>query len=112
MKSTMFEVGGVSYALRLTMAAMCRYQDRSGETIGVAIDGIQKDSTDMIRARRLFWVSLDKAVTEEEAGELMEALGLPEAFRLVGEVLANCVETLAGGEQGGNGKKPREKAAA
>lgn len=114
MRAVSFEARGKDFALRLNMSAMCRYQDRSGETIGTAIQAVMMDSSDMIRARRIFWASLSETMTEEEAGDLMEEIGLAKAFGLVGECLKMATESLTGETEAsasGNGEKPRKKAA-
>lgn len=109
MKGVQFEARGKSLSLRLSMSAMCRYQELTGETIGVAIAGVQNDTSDMVRARGLFWASLSERVTLEEAGDLMEEIGLARAFTLVGDALALCVESLSTEEQAGNVSQPRAK---
>lgn len=113
MKSVSFDHDGKSYSLRLSMGAMVRYQDRSGETIGAAIAAVQRDASDMRRAGRLFWAALQTEATEADAMELMEKIGIARSLEMVGQVLANCLEDLTGKKPGSaEGNAPRRATAA
>jgi hypothetical protein len=112
-KSVSFDHNGQAYSLRLSMAAMVRYQDRSGETIGVAIEAVQRDASDMKRAGRLFWAALQTEATEADAMDLMEQIGIARALEMVGQVLAICLEDLTGSKPGSaEGNAPRRATAA
>ena len=113
MRSVSFDHNGQAYSLRLSMAAMVRYQDRSGETIGAAIAAVQRDASDMRRAGRLFWAALQTEATEADAMELMEQIGIARALEMVGQVLAICLEDLTGSKPGSaEGNAPRRATAA
>lgn len=96
MRSVTFEAGGREYALRMDMNALVRYQDRAGETISAAIDAILADGWDMLRGRRMFWAGLSPRMTEDEAGDLMTALGMGRAMELTGEALRYAIRSLNG----------------
>lgn len=113
MKSVTFEAGGRELALRMDMNALARYQDRSGETISVAIEGIMKDGWDAVRGRRLFWAGLSERMTEDEAGDVMTDLGMGRAMEVTGEALRYAIRSLNGlpeEAEEGNDPKPRKKA--
>lgn len=113
MRSVSFDNNGQAYSLRLSMLAMVEYQDRSGETIGAAIEAVQRDASDMRRAGRLFWAALQSEATEADAMELMEQIGIARALEMVGQVLAICLEDLTGSKPGSDeGNAPRRATAA
>lgn len=113
MRSVSFDHAGQAYSLRLSMAAMVRYQDRSGETIGAAIEAVQRDASDMRRAGRLFWAALQTEATEADAMEMMEQIGIARALEMVGQVLAICLEDLTDSKPGSaEGNAPRRATAA
>jgi len=112
-KSVSFDHDGKSYSLRLSMGAMVRYQNRSGETLGEAIVAVQRDASDMQRAARLFWAALEADATEADAMDLMDKIGIARALEMVGQVLANCLEDLTGKKPGSDeGNAPRRETAA
>jgi CxxC motif-containing protein (DUF1111 family) len=112
-RSVSFDHNGQAYSLRLSMLAMVEYQDRSGETIGAAIEAVQRDASDMRRAGRLFWAALQSEATEADAMELMEQIGIARALEMVGQVLAICLEDLTGSKPGSDeGNAPRRATAA
>ena len=113
MRSVSFDHNGQAYSLRLSMAAMVKYQDRSGETIGAAIASVQRDASDMRRAARLFWAALQTDATEADAINLMEQIGIARSLEMVGQVLAICLEDLTGSKPGSaEGNAPRRATAA
>lgn len=113
MRSVSFDHNGQAYSLRLSMLAMVKYQDRSGETIGAAIAAVQRDASDMKRAGRLFWAALQTEATEADAMDLMEQIGIARSLEMVGQVLAICLEDLTGSKSGSaEGNAPRRATAA
>lgn len=107
------EAGGEVYRLRFTMNAMARYQDRANETITQAFraidEGSERDDLDTIRLRRLFWAALssEHEVSEDDAGDVMDALGIQEAARLLGEAIRQAFPEA----KPGNVKAPSKRAA-
>ena len=113
MRSVSFDHNGQAYSLRLGFAAMVKYQDRSGETIGAAIAAAQRDATDMKRAGRLFWAALQTDVTEADAIEMIEQIGIARSLEMVGQVLAICLKDLTDEQPGSaEGNAPRRATAA
>jgi hypothetical protein len=104
-----FEALGGSHALAFTMNAMCKYQDRAGETLIEGVDALNTKSTDVFRMRRLFWAGLKGDYTEETAGDLMDDLGLQEAVSLMMEaVTASFPDDAAAGGAGASAQgKPK-----
>jgi len=101
-----FEVEGESYVLRLTTNAQVRYQDAAGESLLRAVAALQKEPDDLRRLRRIVWAGLSHipGMTEEKAGDLMDALGLHEAARLIGEAFRLAFPEAQAGGNGSAGK--------
>lgn len=86
-----FEVEGKAYKLVLDFNALCEVEDVLGA------GGMDLARPKAIRA--IFWASMlryQPNVTVQEAGDLIGALGLEEAGRIVAEAM-NC-SGLAGGD--------------
>jgi len=87
------EADGVVWRLRLTTNGMVRYQDKAGETITEAFraidQGSKSEELDAQRFRRLFWavLSAEHDVTEEDAGDIMDAAGFQLAAEKMGEAI-------------------------
>lgn len=83
--SISFEAGGKSLAIAMTTNAMCMYQDAAGETLLTGLAALQADPSDIRRVRRMFWAGLSHAVavTEAEAGDIMDEVGVAEAVSLL-----------------------------
>lgn len=109
-----FTAGGEERAIRFSTNAMCRYQDAAGETLMQAVGALQQAPDDMVRLRRLFSAGVP-GLSEEEAGDLMDELGLMEATHLIGrafDVAFPAAEPVAA-DAAGNGKgKPAKSAGA
>ena len=86
-----FEVGGQAYKLVLDFNALCEVEDVLGA------GGMDLARPKAIRA--IFWASMlryQPNVTVQEAGDLIGALGLEEAGRIVAEAMNRS--GLAGGD--------------
>lgn len=79
-----FSVNGEERFIRFSTNAMCRYQDAAGETLMQAVGALQQTPDDMLRLRRLFAAGVP-GLSEEEAGDLMDDIGLMEATGLIGK---------------------------
>ncbi|HBB81919.1 MAG TPA: hypothetical protein DC031_01280 [Sulfitobacter sp.] len=80
-----FEIEGQHYSLALTTNAMCRYQDKAGETMLAGLEVLQRDHGDLMRIRRIFWAALSEVETEEDAGDLIDAIGMTKAAEILGQ---------------------------
>lgn len=95
-----FEVDGASYTLRLTTNAQVRYEDAAGEDVATAINTVLKspDKRHIKRIRRLFWVGVAPALaTEDEAGEMIDALGYAKVAGLIFQALRLAVPEAPAG---------------
>lgn len=105
------EAEGELYRLRFTTNAMARYQDRAGETVTQAFRALdaggQSEDLDAIRLRRLFWAALssEHEVSEEEAGDVMDALGIQMAAQRLGEAIRAAFPEASSGNVGAPSKK-------
>lgn len=110
-----FTAGGEERVIRFSTNAMCRYQDMSGETLMQAVGALQKTPDDMVRQRRLFSAGV-VGLSEEEAGDIMDELGLMEAADLIGRAFDAAFpapEPAAVADASGNGQgKPAKSAGA
>ncbi len=118
-----FEADGASYVLRFSTNAMVRYEDLTGETVREAFyalltarlpeDGEAKPNVKKLlaqergtrkRIRRLFWAGLSAAsLSEDAAGEIIDAVGEDEAGRLLAEALKLAFPPPPKGDTAGNG---------
>lgn len=124
-----FEVDGQPYHLRFSTNAMVRYEDLSGETVREAFfalltaklpeEGEKKPDLKKLlaqergikkRVRRLFWAGLShKDMTEEDAGDLVDAVGEDEAGRILGEALKLAFPQPKEADEGNAPKAARGK---
>ena len=100
-----FKASGEERTIRFTTNAMCRYQEEKGETLMQAVDALQKKPDDFPRLRRLFSVGVP-GLSEEEAGDLMDDIGIMEATKLIGRAFdaAFPAPEPASADASGNGK--------
>lgn len=100
-----FEANGSVHSLAFTMNNMVRYQDASGETLLAACASMERDPGNMARLRRMFWAGLgDPTMTEDAAGELMDALGMGECIGLIAKAAEAAFPQAEAGAETGNGK--------
>ncbi|MGR3452878.1 hypothetical protein [Pseudooceanicola sp.] len=102
-----FEADGETLTLRLGTNAMARYQDAAGETVQDAFKALEGATFDIVRVRRLFWVALPKGMTEEDAGDLIDIIGIDVAAEKLGEAVIAAFPDAAEVEPG-NPPKPRK----
>lgn len=101
-----FESGNETHTLALTTNAMCRYQEKAGETLVAGLQALQKESSDIVRIRRLFWAGLAEC-SEDEAGDLIDDIGLNRAAELLGEAAVLAFPQDDAGADAGKGKAAR-----
>jgi len=96
-----FEVDGVSHHLRLTTNAQAVYEDKAGEDVVTALRAMFKapNRRHVARVRRLFWAGLSHVpgMTEDVAGDMIDALGYSEANAIIGKAIALAMPELAAG---------------
>ena len=102
------DVDGKEYAVRVSTNAMVRYQDRAGETFVDGLNALQNATTDIRRARDLFWAALVGDFSVEDAGDLMDEAGIEVAMAKLSEA---TVLAFPQGDSEGNGEagKPARK---
>lgn len=93
------KAGDKTYVLRYTTNALVRLEDELGKPATVLGDSFRE-------ARALFWAGLLHAhpeITVEQAGEIMDEVGLTEAVQKAGEALRlafpNAVKQVNPGKQ-------------
>lgn len=109
-----FEVGGKTHTMRISTNAQVRYQRVAGETLLFGLAAVEDDPSDTQRLRRLIWASLShiEGLTEDDAGDLMDEMGLKQSFqRLTEAVTAAYPEEAAEAEKAiasGNGERAKK----
>lgn len=112
-----FETEGGQRALRFSTNAMVSYQDAMGETLMDGLQTLHENPGDMKRLRALFWAGLG-AGSLADAGDLLDEVGMTEAFRIVGEAASLAFPPPPAAPEGeaepaaGNVPKGRRKPAA
>lgn len=84
-----FDAAGRTHCLRYGMNALVRYQQAAGESMQAAVARLQErpDDPDVVVVRRMFWAGLE-GVSEDEAGDIMDAVGLARASEIMGAAVA------------------------
>lgn len=98
-----FEAGGVSYRARLSINAMCDYQDMAGETVIDFYAALERGDTDVRKIRNLMSIAIEGDHSLEEVGDIMSEMGMDEVGRVLGE-MATAAFPEAQGSASGNGK--------
>jgi hypothetical protein len=111
-----FQAGGKDYTLALTTNAMVRYQDAAGETLLRGLSKLQEDVADMVRLRRLIWAGLSHhgGITEDDAGNLIDEVGLMPSIILLSNASKLAFPEIAAKDDAGdsgNGQRPTKRAA-
>jgi hypothetical protein len=107
------EAGGRSYALRFSMRAMLRYQELYGEPFVEAADKFAQNPGDMTLVVKLFRVALVEDLSEDQALDLMDEIGVGASLRHVTSLVLALQSDLFGQEEeapSGNAKSPLKKA--
>jgi hypothetical protein len=83
-------VDGVDYLFRITTNALIAYKDMMGHSFQEGLAAIQANQDDFRTARAVIWTALahDKAITVEDAGDVMDAVGLPAALAAFTEAVS------------------------
>lgn len=104
-----FEHEGQTRHLRFGTNSMASYQEASGESFVTGVEALQGGAVDFVRLRRLFWAGLGGSVSEMEAGDIMDDLGIAETASLIGRAVEAAFPQ--GENAPGNGKAAKAKAA-
>lgn len=102
-----FTAGDKEYSLRFGTNAMARYEEMSGEPAFQALQRLDGEAPPILMVRNLFRCALEQDVSAEDAGDLMDEVGLQKSLELFGEAVR-----LAYPEAAANPPKPREKTTA
>ena len=111
-----FDTEAGERSLRFTTNAMVRYQDKMDEPVWDGMTALYRsNASDFRRLRTIFWaaVSHDADVSQEEAGDLIDEIGLETAFRLISKAFDLAFPTSKASDKetsGGNGKAPKKTA--
>lgn len=103
-----FEAGGESYVLHYSHNAICRLEEASGKSLGQLTRELEAmgENLSVRSVRLLFWGGLPEGTTLDQAGEIMDGVGLQGAGDLIAKgVAAAFPSAKAGpGPARGNGK--------
>lgn len=96
-----FEVAGREYALRFTTNRLCQLEEDSGVAFVEFLRKFEKKETFMLKDLRcLIRAGLEGEFTLEQAGDLIEQLGITEARRLAFVAIAAAFDQSAGSDAG------------
>ena len=104
-----FEAGGKAYRLHFSTNAISRFEDRFDKSFLSAVGDNSGAGAKISVIRALFWAGLG-VETLDEAGDVMDELGLHASSRLIGKAVAAAFPDAEddGQDEGaasGNGKK-------
>lgn len=102
-----FEVGGQTRQIRFSINAMARFQEQRGTPFVRAVQGYREDPYDLVTLRALFWAGLAD-VTLDEAGDIMDDLGLQEASKVLGRAIEAAFPEAQAGDSDGAGAPEAE----
>jgi hypothetical protein len=99
-----FSAGGETYSLAFTTNAMVRYQDDSGESLLTGLTALQSDPTDIRRVRGMMRAALAGDVSHDEAGDIMDEVGLMRSITLLSDAATAAFPEADAGAEKGNGQ--------
>lgn len=101
-----FEVAGQEYALRFTNNRLCQLEEDSGESITALFARLEDQSAVALRdMRMMFRAGLEGEFTLEQAGDLIDEVGVKEVGQLVFAALAAAFKLTV--VEGGKAGKPK-----
>lgn len=106
-----FTADGKKYHIAMTTNAMVAYQDAADETLLHGLGELQKDPSDIRRVRRMVWAGLSHIpdMTEDKAGDIMDALGIIEAVTLLSEAANAAFLDAEKGAETGNARPVKSR---
>lgn len=103
-----FEADGQAHALHYSHNAICRLEETTGKSLGQLTRELESmgENLSVRSVRQLFWGGLPEGTTLEQAGEIMDAVGLQGAGDLIARAVAAAFPAPApgAGPARGNGK--------
>lgn len=105
-----FEADGVQHYLKLSTNAHVRYQRLRDETLLDAVVKVQGNPADVDRLRAIFWAAMSHVedMTEDAAGDIMDAVGINRSIEMLSEAV-NYAYPEAKVDKAGNAPRPRTK---
>lgn len=104
------KAGGREFALRFSMRAMLRYQQLYGEQLVEAGEKFADNPADMSIVVRLFRCAIPDEVSEDEALEIMDEIGVGATLRHVTDLVLGLQKDIFGEMEkaapSGNAKRP------
>lgn len=89
-----FEAAGKPFVLRLTTNAQVRFKEAQGRSIIKALAEMETSADpDLGAIRAMFQHCLTPEVTADEAGDIMDEVGILEAARLIAEAASLAYPT-------------------
>lgn len=104
-----FEAAGKSRTLRFSINALCDLEDQTGLGVTELVEQLQSKPK-MTFIRVCFWAGLrehDPDLNLASAGNVVEALGLAEAAKILGQAVASAFPTPMEKEGDQNPPKPQ-----
>ncbi|MCB2130809.1 MAG: hypothetical protein KDE03_17520 [Rhodobacteraceae bacterium] len=92
MRGVSFEVNGREFTLAFSTNAMVAYEKSRGEGVISAFQKMEGDAPSMLLIHGLFWSALTPKMTEDEAGDLIDEIGLSRAAHLLAEAARKAFE--------------------
>lgn len=111
-----FDAGGRQFRLHLGSWAMSRFERRTkeldsdgrGQSVLVAAQNMAADpeSLEFDKLMLLFWAGLEPEVSEREAADIMDELGLARASEMLGQSLEAALDGLVEKDEAAAAKNP------
>ena len=83
-----FEADGKSYVMKVGANAMCQLESRYEKSIVDLATDLQSGNVQLLLIRDMFAFSLVPQVGQQDAGDIIDSLGVQEAGRILGEAFA------------------------
>ncbi len=86
-----FQAGGRTYTMQFTINALCALEAELGSDDVLDVAAVMAERPSLARMRLMFWAGLTqhhKGLTKEDAGDIMDAIGLEAAGGLVTMAIA------------------------
>lgn len=83
-----FDLDGEAYTLRFSTNAMCELEDATGVPVLQLANSLQDETSVSIKTLRAMFaagLSDSRSVTAPQAGDIIDALGIPRAGELIGQ---------------------------
>lgn len=94
-----FDAGGKPRELRFSTNALCRLEERAGKSLQDVLAETAEGGRRTVAFRLLMWAGLGD-VTLEDAGEIMDEIGMAETDRIIAAALRAAFPPPSEGDAG------------